>query len=679
MSFLWCPHCKQPHALSTTSCPTTGRRISLGIGRAERALAERGTFIAKRYKVLTLVGDESVGLVYTAKHVNTGRVVLVKVVHNDDDLPLGERVAEVLEMEREARAASLVEHPNVAPVLDFERTGEGEGFLVREHYSATKLSNLLRKSGALEPPDAGDILSQILSGLRAIDLAGIVHRDLASHNVLLQQRGGYRPHVRIAGLGRATGPSIGKTNDGPSGIHYASPELLDSKRGAVDHRSDLFSCGVLLFEMLTGRRPFEAATTDEVRMEILEEEPPSASRLAPRLTSEWLEVLEKALFKDKAKRFQSARDLQRALPSRSRETARLRLFSDTAENAALTDTAPSSDGPRSRTGANIGSRCDPYIGRVIGSGYALETLLGTGTAGAVYKALHTRLRRPVAVKILHDRHRSSQQFVERFKTEALLASKLDHPNVTRVLDCGEESDGRLFLVMEYLEGRSLAAVLAEERQLSQSRAVTIAIQVLSSLVVAHAAGIVHRDMKPENIILLVGKDEEGSATDLAKVCDFGVAKLQHQDVEVDAATDSDDVLEPSELTTSGLLIGSPIYMAPEQVRAETCDVRTDIYGAAVTLFGMLTGRHPHEADTLGDLFKKKLTEPPTRPSTFTDEVDPLLEDIIMRALESAPERRHQTAAEMRTELVEALKLFRPAPASTNTVSIWPEGKEPSSR
>ena len=675
MSFLWCPHCKQPHALSTTSCPTTGRKISLGIGRAERALAERGSFIAKRYKVLTLAGDESVALVYVAKQVNTGRLVLVKVVQQDDELLPDERAAEILHMEREARAASMVEHPNVAPILDFERTGEGEGFLVREHQTATKLAHLLRKGGALEPADAGDILAQILSGLCALDLAGIVHRDLASHNVLLHQRAGCRPHVKIAGLGRASGPNLGNTNDGPSGIHYASPELLASPPGLVGHRSDLFSCGVLLFEMLTGRRPFEAATNDEVRAAILGDEPPPAARLAPHLSGDWLQLLERALSKDPTKRFQTAGELQRALPSHTRGTARLRLLSETAEYVALTETGPISEGPRSRTGASMGSRCDPYIGRIVGSGYALETLLGTGTAGAVYKALHTRLRRHVAVKILHDRHRSSRQYVERFKAEALLASKLDHPNVTRVLDCGEETDGRLFLVMEYLEGRSLAAVLADDRQLSQTRAIMIAVQILSSLVVAHAAGIVHRDIKPENIIMLVGRADDGSSTELAKVCDFGVAKLNHREVESEPVGDSEDLLESSELTTSGLLIGSPIYMAPEQVRTEESDERTDLYAVAVTLFEMLTGRHPHEAETLSELFKKKLTEPPTRPSTFTDDLDPLVEDIIMRGLEATREQRHRTAAEMRGELVEALKLFGPGPSSTNTVSIWPEGLE----
>ena len=481
--------------------PDDGWANSMGIGRAERALAERGTLIAKRYRVRTFVGSESVALVYVATHVTTNRQVLVKVVHDDDDLSREERVAEVLEMEREARAASMVEHPNVAPILDFERTATGKALWcasTRRPSSRTPSAEQGRSTPRMRPTSSRRSSPVCMPSIWRESSIAISRPTTSSFS---SARGVDRSS-RLPAWGARSAPPSGSRTIPRRASTTRPPSSSPQPPGAVDHRSDLFSCGVILFEMLTGRRPFEAATTDEVRTAILHDTPPSAAQLAPQLGGEWLELLEKALAKDPAKRFQNARELQRALPSRTLPTKRLQLLSDTAEQVALTETIPASEGPRSRTGANIGSKCDPYIGRMIGSGYALETLLGSGTAGAVYKAIHTRLRRPVAVKILHDRHRTSQQYVERFKAEALLASKLDHPNVMRVLDCGEESDGRLFLVMEYLEGQSLAAVLAEERQLPQTRAVTIAIQILSSLVVAHAAGIVHRDMKPENIILL---------------------------------------------------------------------------------------------------------------------------------------------------------------------------------
>jgi serine/threonine-protein kinase len=333
--------------------------------------------------------------------------------------------------------------------------------------------------------------------------------------------------------------------------------------------------------------------------------------------------------------------------------------------ANFADLAPNSSAASRPPSSRRGSRCDGYIGRRLANKYRIESLLGSGSAGAVYKATHVDLRRPVAVKVLHDWNRTSEQFVERFKAEALAASKLDHPNVTRVLDCGQEPDGTLYLVMEYVEGKSLDAVIAEEGKLSPERAVSIVKQIVSALAYAHDHGIIHRDIKPENVILLREKDEDGTTADHAKVCDFGLAKA--------SARDMDDDEDAPELTRAGLLLGSPAYMAPEQIRGEPCDARTDIYCAGVTLFEALTGRLPHEADAMDELFRKKLGEPPCRPSTLVDtEIDPLLEDIVLHALEPSPKMRHTSARQMLTELAEVLTFLR-APASENevTVSVWP--------
>jgi serine/threonine-protein kinase len=344
--------------------------------------------------------------------------------------------------------------------------------------------------------------------------------------------------------------------------------------------------------------------------------------------------------------------------------ARLRvLLTDSEDEGTETEHVPPTAPARGRTGVNGPSKCDPYIGRRLANKYELESLLGSGSAGAVYRATHLGLRRPVAVKVLHERHRRSPQTVGRFKAEALLASRLDHPNVMRVLDSGQEPDGTLYLVMEFVEGKTLGALIAEQVRLSPDRAVNIAIQIASALVVAHAAGIVHRDVKPENIIVLEDRDDAGRSSDRAKVGDFGIAKIFDRDAGA------------ADLTGVGVILGSPVYIAPEQIRGRPCDERTDIYAVAVTLFEMLTGRLPHEGDNVTELFKAKLNAAPTRLSTFLPNVDALLEDIVMRALESDPELRHASASELRTELIEALKELQSAPLSTNAVSIWPERHE----
>jgi tRNA A-37 threonylcarbamoyl transferase component Bud32 len=288
---------------------------------------------------------------------------------------------------------------------------------------------------------------------------------------------------------------------------------------------------------------------------------------------------------------------------------------------------------------------DVLIGRVIAGKYRLESTIGSGSTATVFRAMHLDLKRSVAVKILHEQKLGQMQFVKRFKGEALAASKLEHPNVARVIDFGEEPDGLLYLVMEMLVGRSLEAILAAEGQLSPRIALQFAIQACSALAFAHDVGIVHRDIKPENIMIVAARDDDGNPCDLAKVCDFGLAKLGNPE------PDHED------LTTGGMLCGSPMYMSPEQSRGETLDGRTDIYSLGVTLFEALTGTFPHDANDLVELFTNKMTQPPRKLSEVLPGIDPLLEDVVLRSLASDPSSRHKNARMMREELRQALALL----------------------
>ena len=287
------------------------------------------------------------------------------------------------------------------------------------------------------------------------------------------------------------------------------------------------------------------------------------------------------------------------------------------------------------------------IGRVLAGKYRIESEIGAGSTAAVFKAIHIDLRRPVAVKILHAQKLSERQFVKRFEAEALAASKLEHPNVTRVIDYGQEPDGMLYLVMELLVGKSLETILTAHGRLPQSKAIAIAIQACTALAYAHDDGIIHRDVKPENIMLVAHRDDDGQPSELVKVCDFGLAKLREPEP------------EHADLTTAGMLCGSPAYMSPEQTRGEHLDARSDVYSLGVTLFQSLTGELPHEAETLAQLFLKILTQPPRRPSSIVPSIDPLLDDIVVRALATNRESRHPTARVLRQELREALDNLDP--------------------
>jgi eukaryotic-like serine/threonine-protein kinase len=284
-------------------------------------------------------------------------------------------------------------------------------------------------------------------------------------------------------------------------------------------------------------------------------------------------------------------------------------------------------------------RIDPMIGRIVGGRYRIEALLGRGTAGAVYRGVHTELGRDVAIKILHSTNRGDHQFVKRFEAEARAASRIEHAHVTRVLDFGEESDGTLFLVMEYLAGRTLESVIGPGVRLDAARAIDIAIQVSSALSRAHAEGIIHRDIKPENIMLLRQVDDDDQEPiEMVKVCDFGVAKW----------VTPENAMQ-SELTIGGGLLGSPLYMAPEQIRSEKLDPRCDVYSLGVMLYEITVGHPPFDAETIERILAMHLFEAPARPSTRVPDYDPALEAIVMKTLAKKADDR-PTARALRTQL-----------------------------
>ena len=266
------------------------------------------------------------------------------------------------------------------------------------------------------------------------------------------------------------------------------------------------------------------------------------------------------------------------------------------------------------------------IGELVG-GYRVTEKLGEGGMGVVFLAEHTIMGRKAAVKILHPNLSSDTEMVQRFFNEARAAGSISHPGIVGVFDMGLRDDGSAYIVMDFLEGESLARRLHRKGRLPGDEALAITRQILSALSAAHAQGIVHRDLKPDNIFLVPDADVPGG--ERIKLLDFGIAKLQG-DGGANVIT-----------TRAGALMGTPVYMSPEQCRgAGECDQRTDLYAVGIMLFELLTGRPPFVANAVGELMAAHMRD---TPPTLTDKLGPTsveLEVIVATLLAKSPDDRY---------------------------------------
>jgi hypothetical protein len=264
-------------------------------------------------------------------------------------------------------------------------------------------------------------------------------------------------------------------------------------------------------------------------------------------------------------------------------------------------------------------------GRRLGDRYRIESMVASGGMAAVWRATDEVLGRPVAVKVLHDRLARDHDVVARFRREAVAAARLSHPGVVRVFDTGEEN-GVNYIVMELSEGMTLQDVVDDEAPLPPAEAVSIVQSVLHGLAHAHRNGVVHRDVKPSNVLL--------DGTGLIKVTDFGIAKAGFAE----------------DLTTTGNLMGTARYLAPEQVEGGPVDARADLYATGIVLYELLTGRPPFRAETNLAAATMRLTTEPPPPGALRSGIPRALDAVVMRALAKDPDHRYQSAEEMSTAL-----------------------------
>ena len=547
--------------------------------------------VAGKYRLERELGRGASGTVYLARVEPGDSLVAVKLLSGLEHSHVAER------FEREVEILTrLPRHPHVAGVVD-SGTHRGLPFLVLEYVPGGSLEARL-EAGRWPPLAlAVRLVAEVARGLDHLHRAGVVHRDVNARNVLLDDEGRARLVDFGLALDRLRITRLTETGELVGTPQTLAPEQLDGGPAAIGPGADVYAAASLLYRLVTRRDPFEGARDfAQLSVAIKTRVPRPVRQLEPAVPEALARAIEQGLAKLPADRPRSAGELARLLVA-------------AVPGADVTETAALPESPADR----------PPIAKV--SHFELETLLGKGASGSVYRARDERLGRRVAVKLLARLETPVAR--ARFEREARTIASLQHPGIVALLDVGEER-GVPFLVMELIDGEPLSRAL--RRGIDPREAARVVRDVALALAHAHAAGVVHRDVKPDNVLL--SRDGRPHLTD------FGIARA-----ETDAA-----------LSQSGAIIGTPAYLSPEQALSEPATPRSDVYSLGVVLYEALARRLPHQAETLVALLDAITRERPTRPSEVNPLVPPALNAICLRALQKDPGARFESAEALAAEL-----------------------------
>ncbi|MGE5232160.1 MAG: serine/threonine-protein kinase, partial [Deltaproteobacteria bacterium] len=566
--------------------------------------------LAGRYRVEGELGRGGMATVYLAEDLKRHQSVAVKVLHAE----LGQLMASDRFL-REIEVTAGLHHPHILPVQD---SGETGGFLyyVTPYVEGGSLRDRLKQEGQLSQDEALRITCEVAGALAYAHRHGVVHRDIKPGNLLLGQGG-----VRVADFGIARAiAAAGEEKLTPTGLAIGTPAYMSPEQSSasekLDGRSDIYSLGCVLYEMLAGEPPYTGPSGRAVIAKHMSEPIPRISVVRETVPPAVEQALLKALAKAPEDRFATADQFADALTT----------------SDVVTVPVPAAIAP-GRSGVQA---LDGFWAALAGH-YSVERELGRGGMAIVFLARDLKHDRPVAVKIIRP-ELGSVVGVERFQREIDLAAKLQHPNIMPVHDSGS-ADDRLYYVMPYVEGESLRARLSREGQLPLEDALEIAREVANALGYAHGRGVVHRDIKPENILLSGGHP---------LVLDFGIARALAG-------------APAQRLTETGLVIGTPAYMSPEQATGERqVDGRSDLYALGCVLYEMLSGEPPYTGPSAQAIIAKRLIEPIPHLRTLREGTPEAVEDAVTRALAKSPADRFATAAEFAAALApSAITATRP--------------------
>ena len=600
------------------------------------------------YHIERLLGRGGMAQVYYGWDINLDRPVAIKVI----DVRYRESLAYAARFLREARTVAAWHHEHIVQIYYCSGEQEALHYFVMAYIEGMDLRELVAyyaAQGELLPYE--DIITVGHSVASALDYAhskGVIHRDVKPANVMIAADG----RVVLTDFGLALDVYQGSLGEVVGSPHYLAPEQARSSAAAVP-QSDLYSLGVILYELLTGAVPFDDPSSTTVAVQHITQAPPPPRALNPNLTPETEAVLLKALRKSPEDRYATGATLIEALE----KTLTGEPLKAPVEEAAQTYVLPpetiagTSKTPQVSTvslldtvtlhletnvtpAASRQHRRAPLESDLVGQrlgDFRLESLLGRGGMARVYRGTESPLNRQVAVKVIDAPFRADPEYLMRFEREAQAIAKLEHPHIVRLYRYGKEQ-GMLYMAMQYIDGADLETVLSSYRDVDEFIEVEhircIVREMCEALDYAHTQGVIHRDIKPANIMI--------TPQDHAILTDFGLALL-------------------TETGTRGTTFGSPHYIAPEQAVSSASVVpQSDLYAMGVILYEMFAGRPPFDAADPLEIAMLHISDIPRPPRELRAEILPAVEAVILKALAKEPKQRFSTGKALMAALEQAL-------------------------
>ncbi|HZU97235.1 MAG TPA: serine/threonine-protein kinase, partial [Planctomycetota bacterium] len=545
-------------------------------------------------RIVKKLGEGGMGAVFLAEHTKLKRQSVIKVV----PAHLSQNRQLIARFEREARAAAIVQHPNIVAVYN---VGEENGvhYIEMEFVDGSAIDAVLKEKKAIEQMECVRIIKDACRGLAEAHKNGIIHRDIKPDNIMMTRKG----VVKIADFGLARAGSeemeltkVGQILGTPA---YMSPEQCQGK--PTDHRADIYSLGATFYAMITGKRPFTGSSVMEIMQKHIDEEPISPREYNPEIAVQVVKIILRMMAKKPEDRFQSSEEVIAAIDQFMKEEGTEHL---------------------------------QEVQKLLGTEWRLVKKLGQGGMGAVYSARclvakpRVKENELVAIKVLN--REVNQDEIKRFEQEAKLALEIDHENIIRVLEY-KISETVNYIVMEFVEGKSVRDIIRDKKKLDAKEAARVVREAGKGLGRAHELGIIHRDIKPDNLMI--------AKSGAVKVADFGIAK---------------HVEGQSELTQAGVVVGTPHYMSPEQCvgasRGIQITQQADIYSLGATLYFMVTGQKPFEGDTQMTIILQHLNQPPKPPKEVDPSIDESLSNIILNMMAKKPRYRYKSVDEVVKDL-----------------------------